>query len=167
MYMAVVVVAVHVSYVVGAGPSLVGITRSNCTVTSPPSTKGPQYDYHVRCLHHGLGSLFGGHNYWGDITTGGTWSAQEMMHHINYLELLAAFLAVQCFLKTENNMTILLKLDNVTAVTFINRMGGTHSKLLCQLALALWEWCIQRNLFLVAEHLRVSRMFWQTTNPGI
>ena len=89
----------------------------------------------------------------GDISTGGTWSAQEMMHHINYLELLAAFLAVQCFLKTGSNMTILLKLDNVTAVTFINRMGGTHSKLLCQLALSLWEWCIQRNLFLIAEHL--------------
>ena len=70
------------------------------------------------------------------------------MHHINYLEL-----AVQCFLKGESNMTILLRLDNMTAVTFINRMGGTHSKLLCQLALALWEWCIQRNLFLVAEHL--------------
>ena len=43
------------------GPSLVGITRSNCTVTSPPSTKSPQYDYHFRCLHHWLGSLFGGH----------------------------------------------------------------------------------------------------------
>ena len=89
----------------------------------------------------------------GDTTTGGTWSAQEMMHHINYLELLAAFLAVQCFLKTENNITILLKLDNVTAVTFINRLGGTHSKPLCQLALAFWEWCIPRNLFLIAEHL--------------
>ena len=89
----------------------------------------------------------------GDTTTGGSWSAQEMKHHINYLELLAAFLAVQCFLKEISNMTILLRLDNVTAVTFINRMGGTHSKPLCQLALALWEWCIQRNLFLVAEHL--------------
>ena len=89
----------------------------------------------------------------GDTTTGGTWSAQEMMHHINYLELLAAFLAVQYFLKTENNITILLKLDNVTAVTFINRLGGTHSKPLCQLALAFWEWCIPRNLFLIAEHL--------------
>ena len=29
----------------------------------------------------------------GDITTGGTWSAQEMMHYINYLKLLAVFLA--------------------------------------------------------------------------
>lgn len=89
----------------------------------------------------------------GDTTTRGTWLAQETMHHINYLELLAAFLAVQCFLKGESIMTILLRLDNVTAVTFINRIGGTHSKLLCQLALALWEWCIQRNLFIVAEHL--------------
>ena len=50
-------------------------------------------------------------------------------------------------------MIILLKLDNMTAVTFISRIGGTHSKLLCELALALQEWCIQRNLFLVSEHL--------------
>ena len=31
--------------------------------------------------------------------------------------------------------------------------GGTHSKLLCQLALSLWERCMQRNLFLIVEHL--------------
>ena len=31
--------------------------------------------------------------------------------------------------------------------------GGTHSKLLCQLALALCKWCIQSNLFLIVEHL--------------
>ena len=74
----------------------------------------------------------------GGTTTGGTWSAQQMRHHINYLELLAAFLAVQYFLKGESNMTIFLRLD-VTAVTFINQMGGTHSKVLCQLALTLLE----------------------------
>ena len=89
---------------------------------------------------------------WGTQLLGGH-GQHRRMHHINYLELLAAFLAVQCFLKTENNKTILLKLDNVTAVTFINRLGGTHSKPLCQLALAFWEWCIPRNLFLIAEHL--------------
>ena len=54
------------------GPSLVGITGSNCTITSPPSTKSPQYDHHFRCLHHRLGGLFGGHNYRGDMVgTGG------------------------------------------------------------------------------------------------
>ena len=127
------------------GPTLVGIHRPNHTITSPPVTTNSQHHYHFGCLQHRLGSMLG------DTTTGGTWSAQEMMHHIIYLELLAAFLAVQCFLKAESNMTIFLTLDNVTAVTFI--MGGTHYKLLCKLALALWEWCIHRNLFLVAEHL--------------
>ena len=46
------------------GPSLVGITGSNCIVTSP---KSPQYDHHFRCLHHRLEGLFGGHSYRGDM----------------------------------------------------------------------------------------------------
>ena len=49
-------------------------------------------------------------------------------------------------------MTILLKLDNVTTVTIINWLGGTHSKPLCKLAFAFWEWCIPRKLLLIAEH---------------
>ena len=35
----------------------------------------------------------------------------------------------------------------------IHQLGGTHSQPLCQLALSVWDWCIQRNVFLVAEHL--------------
>ena len=46
-----------------------------------------------------------------------------------------------------------MKLDNVTAVTYINKLGGTHSQPLCQLAMTVWEWYLQRNVFLVAEHL--------------
>ena len=41
---------------------------------------------------------------------------------------LAAFLALQCFTKGKSNITIQLKLDNITAVFYINRMGGTHSQ---------------------------------------
>ena len=74
------------------------------------------------------------------------------MNHINYLELLAAFLAVQCFAK-QKYITILLKMDSVTAVTYINKMGGTHSQGLCQLALSIWNWCLQQNIFLIAECL--------------
>jgi len=33
----------------------------------------------------------------GQTRTGGFWSAEEESHHINYLELLAAFLAFQAF----------------------------------------------------------------------
>ena len=89
----------------------------------------------------------------GKLQTGGRWSQAETAHHINYLKLLAAFLALQCFAKGTNGITVQMKLDNVTAVTYINKLGGTHSKPLCQLALTVWEWCLQRNVFLVAEHL--------------
>jgi len=81
------------------------------------------------------------------------WSTTEASSHINYLELLAAQLAVQCFAKQESNISIQLRLDNITAVTYINKMGGTHSQSLCYLAIQLWEWSLERNIFLSAEHL--------------
>jgi len=79
----------------------------------------------------------------------------ETTHHINYLKLLVAFLhvALQSFAKTSSGITVLTKLDNVTAVTYINKLGGTHSQALCQLVLTIWDWCVQRDVFLVAEHL--------------
>ena len=89
----------------------------------------------------------------GELQTGGRWSLEETSHHINYLELLAAFLALQSFTKQRKGITVQMKLDNVTAVTYINKLGGTHSQVLCQLALTIWDWCIQRDVFLVAEHL--------------
>jgi len=89
----------------------------------------------------------------GELQTGGRWSLAETSHHINYLELLAAFLALQCFAKHSRGITIQMKLDNVTAVTYINKLGGAHSQALCQLALTIWDWCVQREVFLVAEHL--------------
>ena len=85
--------------------------------------------------------------------TRGVWSVQEATNHINYLELLAAFLALKSFGKTWSHMTVLLRLDNFTAVTYINRKGGTCSQRLCQLAISLWEWCQDRNITLLAEHL--------------
>ena len=35
----------------------------------------------------------------GEQQTVGRWSKEEVLHHINYLELLAAFLSLQCFAK--------------------------------------------------------------------
>ena len=89
----------------------------------------------------------------GELQTGGRWSLTETSHHINYFELLAAFLALQCFAKHSRGITVQMKLDNVTAVTYINKLGGAHSQALCQLALMIWDWCIQRDAFLVAEQL--------------
>ena len=88
----------------------------------------------------------------GKLQTGGRWSQTETAHHINYLELLVAFLALQCFAKHSNRITVQIKLDNVTAVTYINKLGGAHSQPLYQLTLTIWEWCVQRYVYLVAEY---------------
>ena len=65
---------------------------------------------------------------WGAIcqgrTTGGLWMPRERVYHINYLELKAAFLALKSFVKESSKISILLRLDNITAIAFINKMGG-------------------------------------------
>jgi len=89
----------------------------------------------------------------GKDRTGGRWSLEETTHHINYLELLAIFLALKTFARDLNQCTILCKSDNVTAVTYLNQKGGAHSEVLCNLALEIWEWCLSRGITVVAEHL--------------
>ena len=44
-------------------------------------------------------------------------------------------------------------MDNVPAVSYINKMGGTHSHLLSNIAVRLWEWCLQHHLIVSAQHL--------------
>jgi hypothetical protein len=83
----------------------------------------------------------------------GKWSATEKLLHINILELKGAFLAIQALLKNKRSMTVSLNMDNSSAVAYINHKGGTHSPQLLHLTLALWEWCIQRDIFLVAHHV--------------
>ena len=78
-----------------------------------------------------------------NTSTGGPWTQEEKSHHINYLELLAAWLALKTFANNTYNKAILLRLDNVTAMAFLNRMGSTHSENLCNLAVHIWEWCVE------------------------
>ena len=56
--------------------------------------------------------------------TGGVWSVQEASNHIIYLELLAAFLALKAFGKSWTHLTVLLRMDNFTAVTYVNQKGA-------------------------------------------
>ena len=54
-----------------------------------------------------------------EVNTGSPWSGQERAHHINYLELLAAFLALKSFASKQRAISILLRLDNITAIAFL------------------------------------------------
>ena len=53
--------------------------------------------------------------------TGVVWSLKEVAQHINYLELPVAFLAIRAFGKTWQNTTVLLRLDNATAVSYVHK----------------------------------------------
>ena len=85
-----------------------------------------------------------------DVQTGGPWLLSERGEHINYLELLAALKALQCFTATLRDSAVELRLDNTSAVSYINRLGGCRSKNLCEIALRISEWCEQRRLSLSA-----------------
>ena len=68
---------------------------------------------------------------WGTTCDGqpaqGQWSTLEVSHHINYLELLAAFYALQTFAVNAQNLHVQLKLDNSTAISYLSNMGGSKS----------------------------------------
>ena len=74
------------------------------------------------------------------MSTGGLWTQEEQTHHINYLELLAVFLALRTFARDRHSVAILLRMDNVTAIAFVNKMGGPHSTPLSNLAVKMWKW---------------------------
>ena len=44
-------------------------------------------------------------------------------------------------------------MDNAAAVAYIKKIGGTHSHVLANLAIALWEWCLENQLIVSAQHL--------------
>ena len=50
-------------------------------------------------------------------------------------------------------MLISLKMDNQTAVAYVNKMGGTHSLPLMEQACQLWRWYLDRGITLSAECL--------------
>ena len=75
------------------------------------------------------------------------------MVHINSLELMAVFLALQSLEVHVIGQSLLVRSDNTTVVSYVNFQGGSHSPSLCLLALELWEWCIQRGIHLSAAHI--------------
>ena len=87
------------------------------------------------------------------IHTGGPWGAQERAEHINLLELKAAFLALQTFASRRSRLHILLLIDNITVIAYINHKGGTQSRTLSDQAIELWEWCLVRKITVHAEHI--------------
>merc|ERR1711989_147484 len=60
----------------------------------------------------------------------GKWSSSERELHINILELKSVFLSFLSLFQTTYSCSILIRLDNSTAVSYINKQGGTCCKIL-------------------------------------
>lgn len=86
----------------------------------------------------------------------GMWNETEKLSHINYLELMAAFLGLKAFARELTDCSILLRIDNTTAISYINRMGGIQYPHLNSLARDLWQWCETRSLWIFASYVNTK-----------
>ena len=89
-------------------------------------------------------------------TTRGIWSQAEASRHINYLELQSVYLALSSLLNNEKNVHVRVMCDNVTAVTYINKMGGCKSAQCNSVAKLIWNWAIARRIWVSAAHVAGS-----------
>ncbi|KAJ8978469.1 hypothetical protein NQ317_016995 [Molorchus minor] len=93
---------------------------------------------------------------WGVVQAHWHWKDLEKLMHINSLELMAAYFGLNCFTDNLSNCSILLRIDNATAVAYVNRMGGTKYPHLHELARKLWQWCENRNIWVFASYIKSS-----------
>ena len=87
------------------------------------------------------------------IEIGGRCNYMENKCHINSLELPAAFFCLKAFCKNKTRLHVLLKLDNTTAVAYINKKGGTISASCNKLAKDIWNWAKGQDIWIIASHV--------------
>ena len=109
-------------------------------------------------------------------TFGGEWSLEEKENHINYLELLGIFFGLKATCTWMVEKHIRIKSDNTTAVCCVQKQGSTQSRKCNRLAREIWNFAIERNLWISAEHCagknnqeadRGSRLFKDETEWAI
>lgn len=87
------------------------------------------------------------------VSTGGVWTLEEAKHHINGLELMASLFGLKTFAREMTHVHIRLRLDNTTAVSVINHMGTSHSNACNAIGKSIWEWCLERHIWISAAYL--------------
>ena len=67
----------------------------------------------------------------------GQWTSTQLPWHINLKEILAAQFSLETLMKDGHIGN--LHMGSQVAVSFLNKMGGTRSRILCTAALQLWK----------------------------
>lgn len=89
----------------------------------------------------------------GEARTHGWWSRNEKILHINSLELKAAFNGLRCFAADLHDCNVFLRIDNTTALAYINKFGSVQFPHLSDLSRQIWRWCEDRNIYLFASYI--------------
>ena len=93
----------------------------------------------------------------GNTSTAGFWSLEEKGDHKNFLELKAVLLGLKSLCGALSEKHILVQSDNTTAVAYINAMGGIRSIPCNEMAIMIWDWCLNHNIWLGATHIPGSK----------
>ena len=83
----------------------------------------------------------------------GLWDNDLKTAHINYLELMAVFLALKHFEPLISGCHVLVRTDNTSALCYVNKQGGLPSLKLNRLARDLTLWCDPRLASIRASHI--------------
>jgi len=90
------------------------------------------------------------------VHIGGRWSDTERQFHINSLELKAILFGLKSFTIQFKDKSVLVFSDNSTAVCYITNMGGIKSEECNLIAVQIWNWCIENNIWLTCSHIAGS-----------
>ena len=101
---------------------------------------------------HANASLRGWEAYSCGTFTGGCWSLEEALLHINVLEMLAVLYGILCEGRSQGKYHP-HQLRQYNSGVLSESHGGTKSQTLIETARQVWEWCLQRNITLSAQYL--------------
>ena len=87
----------------------------------------------------------------GQPPTGGQWNKNEQDLHINVQEMLAAELALRCYLKNKKNLAVHLLIDNTNALSYLLKMGGTTNPTMTKISKSIWTFLLSKGISLTAE----------------
>ena len=87
------------------------------------------------------------------LSVKGVWP-KDHNHHINLLELRAIRLGLQQLKEVVHNKVVAIIADNVTALAYIQKQGGTRSRTLTMEARELWTWAERNKTKLVCQFLQ-------------
>ena len=88
-----------------------------------------------------------------DISNG-RWTEEEQELHINCLELLAIKFALKSFVPLHPKIRhVRIMSDNTTAISYINKQGGSHNMSLNDIAVQIWLLCAEYQTHVSAAHI--------------